>query len=392
MKLHRTLIIAVLLVAVVLALTARVHAQDTAPVVHAVLFYSRECGHCQYVITQVLPPLFEKYGSQLQIIGFDVAHPQGQALFAAAAERFGIQNPGVPFLVIDNLYLVGSNDIPDQLPGLVETYLKVGGVGWPDIPGLEEILVSAAEAATAQATVQPATTESSPGSALPSSAAASANSVIPETQAPALTWMDRFGADPVGNTVAVVVLLGLIASLVWAVLLFQAGETASLLQSLSWTIPWLCLLGAAVAAYLAFVELTQTAAVCGPVGDCNTVQTSEYARLFGVLPIGVPGIIGYLAIGLAWIVARATHGLPRNLAALALFVLPAGGTLFSIYLTFLEPFIIGATCAWCLISSLVIAAITLLGVTPARLALSELTRSASSHRRRAAPATSKGTR
>ena len=30
-----------------------------------------------------------------------------------------------------------------------------------------------------------------------------------------------------------------------------------------------------------------------------------------------------------------------------------GGTLFSIYLTFLEPFIIGATCAWCLTSSII---------------------------------------
>jgi uncharacterized membrane protein len=30
------------------------------------------------------------------------------------------------------------------------------------------------------------------------------------------------------------------------------------------------------------------------------------------------------------------------------------GTLFSVYLTFLEPFVIGATCAWCLTSAVVI--------------------------------------
>jgi uncharacterized membrane protein len=29
------------------------------------------------------------------------------------------------------------------------------------------------------------------------------------------------------------------------------------------------------------------------------------------------------------------------------------GTLFSIYLTFLEPFVIGATCAWCLASAII---------------------------------------
>jgi uncharacterized membrane protein len=30
------------------------------------------------------------------------------------------------------------------------------------------------------------------------------------------------------------------------------------------------------------------------------------------------------------------------------------GTLFSIYLTFLEPFVIGATCIWCITSAIVI--------------------------------------
>jgi uncharacterized membrane protein len=29
------------------------------------------------------------------------------------------------------------------------------------------------------------------------------------------------------------------------------------------------------------------------------------------------------------------------------------GTLFSVYLTFLEPFVIGATCIWCLSSAVV---------------------------------------
>ena len=44
-----------------------------------------------------------------------------------------------------------------------------------------------------------------------------------------------------------------------------------------------------------------------------------------------------------------------TLLALALF-----GTLFSIYLTFLEPFVIGATCAWCLTSAVSMTLILLL--------------------------------
>ena len=51
---------------------------DALPVVHAVLFYSPTCPHCQYVITETLPPLMEKYGNQLQIMGVDVTQPKGR--------------------------------------------------------------------------------------------------------------------------------------------------------------------------------------------------------------------------------------------------------------------------------------------------------------------------
>jgi uncharacterized membrane protein len=46
------------------------------------------------------------------------------------------------------------------------------------------------------------------------------------------------------------------------------------------------------------------------------------------------------------------------------------GTVFSAYLTFLEPFVIGAVCAWCLSSAVLITALMLLsaraGVTAVR--------------------------
>jgi uncharacterized membrane protein len=105
------------------------------------------------------------------------------------------------------------------------------------------------------------------------------------------------------------------------------------------------------------------------VGDCNTVQQSEYARLFGVLPIGVLGLIGYVAIIIAWGIERRGPVPLKRLAALALVLMTLGGMLFSIYLTFLEPFVIGATCAWCLTSAILMTALVLLTVTPRRLAL-----------------------
>ena len=85
-------------------------------VVRAVLFYSPACGHCQMVIQESIPPLFERYGSQLEIIGVDVTQPQGQILFEAAYRMFNLDSAGVPLLVIGNEYLVGSLDIPQNYP------------------------------------------------------------------------------------------------------------------------------------------------------------------------------------------------------------------------------------------------------------------------------------
>jgi uncharacterized membrane protein len=104
------------------------------------------------------------------------------------------------------------------------------------------------------------------------------------------------------------------------------------------------------------------------VGDCNTVQQSEYARLFGILPIGVLGLAGYAAILVAWGIARYGRGRLADLSALSLLAMTASGTLFSIYLTFLEPFVIGATCAWCLTSAILMTVLMLLSVGPAKLA------------------------
>jgi len=42
-----------------------------------------------------------------------------------------------------------------------------------------------------------------------------------------------------------------------------------------------------------------------------------------------------------------------------MFLFSMFGLLFFIYLTFLEPFVIGATCAWCISSAIIMTLITL---------------------------------
>jgi len=125
-------------------------------------------------------------------------------------------------------------------------------------------------------------------------------------------------------------------------------------------IPLLSIIGIGVAGYLAYVELNQVEAVCGPVGNCNTVQQSEYATLFGFLPIGVLGVMGYLFIIILWLARLLDLPGYTRILNLALFGVTLFGILFSIYLTFLEPFVIGATCIWCLSSAVIMTILFLL--------------------------------
>lgn len=105
------------------------------PVVHAVLFYSPSCPHCHKVMTEDLPPLARKHGRQLQILEVDTSTEEGQLLFHAALAHFGIDSAGVPMMVVGDVVLRGSVEIPEQLPGLIENGLASDGVDWPAIPG-----------------------------------------------------------------------------------------------------------------------------------------------------------------------------------------------------------------------------------------------------------------
>jgi uncharacterized membrane protein/thiol-disulfide isomerase/thioredoxin len=352
-----------------------------APVVRAILFYSPTCPHCHKVITEDLPPLFEKYGDQLQIVGVDISTSGGQAIFVAAIQRYNIppENQAVPMLFIGEQMLLGSQEIPERLPVLIEQYLAQGGVDWPEVPGLRESLEASQTEDTSTAhkatpTMEPTSAEPNGGtlaSETPQAGQIALSSTVTPIPSVAPTpisgpgpaglalsdppsgLVERLARDPAGNALAIVVLLGMILSLGGTTPhLFNTAKWARS-KKFSWIIPVLCGIGLFVAAYLAYVESAQVRAVCGPVGDCNTVQQSEYARLFGVLPVGMLGLVGYVAIGIAWVVSRFGEGRIFSLASLALSGMTLFGVLFSIYLTFLEPFVIGAACIWCLSSAVI---------------------------------------
>jgi uncharacterized membrane protein len=386
MKVTKQFLVILLISILLMSLSISVASAQTQPLARALLFYSPSCGHCEYVITEVLPPLFEEYGDQLLILGIDTSSQIGSELFIATIEESGfpMEQAGVPFLVVGDQILIGSGQIPEQLPGLVSNALAADGIAWPSFQAIQTFLLSEgfinaegqditptpALAATeapvtadnpVENTPKPTATEvSEPTEAPTNEPIAEPMLIITDDRVQDTLWetlVFRFNHDRTANIIAVIVLLILIGVVVYIAINFMRATV--LKPWPDWVLPVLLVIGLGIAGYLASIEVTGTEAVCGPVGDCNAVQQSKYATLFGFLPVAVFGIIGYLSIGATWLVGKKAKGKLQFYAKLGMFFAALFGLLFFIYLTFLEPFVIGATCAWCLTSAIIMAIINL---------------------------------
>jgi uncharacterized membrane protein len=320
-------------------------AGSTDSKVHAVVFYSPVCPHCHKVITEVLQPLRVRYGQQIDIVGVNTTAPEGRTLFEAAIQAYSIPEGrrGVPIVIIRNYFLVGPDEIGSGFPGLVEFFLEQGGSELPPIPGLkEQIAKDRAQAAQAEGR------NAGPSGTLKPGLADSYAQV---------SLFARLARDPVGNSLAIAMLAAMLIVCWRVVLSLRRPAQNTLSTGRDWPIPMLSLTGLAVAGYLSYAGIAQAVAICGPVGDCNMVQQSEYARLFGVIPVAFLGVAGYAAIICAWALASLGSGRIAQTASRTLLAATFAGTALSAYLTFLEPFVIGAACLWCLISAAVMTAL-----------------------------------
>jgi uncharacterized membrane protein len=174
---------------------------------------------------------------------------------------------------------------------------------------------------------------------------------ISQTSGKALAWV-----------IMAIMLIALILVIVMILRAFQGKPLKEVRSWLDMAIPILAIIGLGASIYLTYVEVTHTRALCGPVGDCNTVQSSPYAKLFGIVPIGVVGSIGYIAILVAWLWRRLRTDALAKIAGPILFGMALFGTLFSVYLTYLELFVIHAVCIWCLSSAIIITVLMLLSL------------------------------
>ena len=131
---------------VALALTPVSEAGDG--VVRAVLFGSPDVPSLPEGAGGGPPALGDRFAGPLPGRRASTATPCGRDLYWSAFQRYGVEQRGVPLLVVGDFALVGSDDIPRRLPALVASYLAMGGVDWPPLPGLDTVLAASDAAPT----------------------------------------------------------------------------------------------------------------------------------------------------------------------------------------------------------------------------------------------------
>ena len=104
--------------------------------------------------------------------------------------------------------------------------------------------------------------------------------------------------------------------------------------------------GLGLASYLTYLDYSHAEAIFCQIGSgCDIVRTSEYVTLLSV-PVALWGVLGYIAI-----IGVALTPLQERLRKTLLVAMTFIGLIFSLYLTYLEVFVIKAICPYCVVSA-----------------------------------------
>lgn len=119
------------------------------------------------------------------------------------------------------------------------------------------------------------------------------------------------------------------------------------------------LLGFADASYLTIEHYQGVIPPCSVVEGCEQVLTSEFAVVAGI-PVALVGAIYYLLISIG--IFAYLESKNEKLLKLALLI-PVIGFLATLYFLYLQVFVIGAYCLYCLGSALVTTILFIISLT-----------------------------
>lgn len=133
-------------------------------------------------------------------------------------------------------------------------------------------------------------------------------------------------------------------------------------KDITTTIIWIAtILGLSVAVYLTISKLTHSQLYCTPgLGDCNKVNSTRWSLLWGI-PLAAYGAGMYAVILLVQLLKDRVKYIAKY-EHLLLFGISLFGFLFSLYLTYLELFVIKAVCQWCVVSALSVTTIFIVSI------------------------------
>lgn len=135
----------------------------------------------------------------------------------------------------------------------------------------------------------------------------------------------------------------------------------------------LSLAGLFISAYLYLYKIGKIGSLACGTGGCETVQWSPWSRVAGI-EVALVGVLGYAGLLALSLFALQPGLVSRHWPAALLAILAGMGVLFTVYLTYLELFVIHAICRWCVASGVVILAIFIVAL----LGLRQLSRTGNS--------------
>lgn len=103
-----------------------------------------------------------------------------------------------------------------------------------------------------------------------------------------------------------------------------------------------------VSGYLSYLKIANTSAVCLQGGrfDCGTVLNSAYSEVLGI-PIAWLGLGTNLLI-VSLLLLQNRIGFLREYGTMVIFGVVLFAFIYSVYLVYLQAFVIQAYCPWCL--------------------------------------------
>jgi uncharacterized membrane protein len=127
----------------------------------------------------------------------------------------------------------------------------------------------------------------------------------------------------------------------------------------------LALAGIFVALYLFLYKIGRIGNLSCSIGSCETVNLSRWSVFLGA-PVAAWGVGFYVVMfGLSVASLQDRYADSTGMSKL-LAIASGGGFLFSLWLTYLELFVIHAICQWCVISAIIVTTIFVVSILDLR--------------------------